>query len=502
MLTVDSWLEESQLPESLLFEEIASKGIPQKSLVADLKFQVGHQTSIDLNVHSNSASSKLRLKYMLCKVAIGKAFNCTEEAIGNGARIPDGYDSFVIDDNKLKEGESILCFENWIRTEQKINNLRYVVKEHSQVLPLYIVSFELDLELEKAMRECLKCDNCEISPASLRCDTDRVNLCVACDAALHSGKVGNRHSRHSLDKSAKMSSACKQHPDKLIEFYCPTCNIPVCVHCKMTGHHASGESSRHKLVGIMEAYHSIFEASKTSDPLFDARYREISDQINFIIEKAKSIERNQSSVEAELEDRFKRAIAELRLCVCKKYNLLKGELAELYRRSLEMSNMDEFLNYQKSGGAVLQFILDWSHYLKLKSEIHASPFVKVLQNPVEPDIRIQGTISISSGTRLFTGDEEYGAPGGFSALQSPTAAAHAIEFEKYRTSSQDTDKFLNLVNNDHTSRKYEESFNETLRNLKNMNTKPVKPLSGLVTANGPLNPSGSPVSSASYADSH
>ena len=457
MLTIDSWVDECALPESLSFEEITSKGIPQKSLAGEIKFQAGK-----VNTDFSAKSGKLKMRFLLCKVAIGRAFNCSP-SVATTAKVPEGYDSFVVDENLAQSQETLLRFDNWVKDEGKKQSLHYYVKETAQVLPMYIVSFELDLELEKSMRDCPKCDNCEISPASLHCETDNVNLCVACDASLHTGKVGSRHVRTNMDKSTRMSSACKQHPEKLIEFYCPTCNIPVCVHCKMTGHHSSGESSRHKLVGIIEAYQSIFEASRSCDPLFEARKHEINEHIQLIQEKAKSIERNQNFIEAELEDRFKKAISEIRISVCKKFNLLKGELAELSRRQLEMTNMEDFLTYQKSGGAVLQFILDWSHFLKLKSEIHASPFPKLFITPVEPDIKIQGQLAISSGNKTVSLEDDS------AALLSPTAYIQRVEFDKFYQSEQDIDKFQAILNNSEgLAKKYEETFNETLKNMKTM----------------------------------
>ena len=460
MLTIDSWIDENSLPDSVQIDEIATKGISQKALsAAEVTFQAGHFPCDFMS----KTTGKIKLRYVLCKVAIGKGFNCSKE-VATSSKIPEGYDSFVVDDNILNADKSVLKFDNWIQAESKQTSLQYVVKESAQVLPMYVVSFELDIELEKAMRECPKCDNCEISPASLRCETDKVNLCVACDASLHSGKVGSKHVRTSLDKSAKMSSACREHPDKLIEFYCPTCNIPVCVHCKMTGHHSTGESSRHKLVGIMDAYRSIFESSRDPDQIFEGRKREIHDQVQSILERAKSIERNQFLIEEELEERFRRTINEIRVSVCKKFNLLKGELAELSRRQIEMTNMEEFLEYQKSGGAVLQFILDWSHFLRLKSEIHATSLPKCTNSLVEADIKIVGGISISSGNRQVSLDEENGS---IEFVNSPTFFVNKAEFERFSNLQQDIERFQSIVNPDSSTPRHDDSFNETLKNLKN-----------------------------------
>jgi len=47
----------------------------------------------------------------------------------------------------------------------------------------------------------------------------------------------------------------------MIEFFCSQCHIPVCVYCKMVGHHSSGEAAKHKLVSVAEAYQTVCQES-------------------------------------------------------------------------------------------------------------------------------------------------------------------------------------------------------------------------------------------------
>lgn len=94
------------------------------------------------------------------------------------------------------------------------------------------------------------------------CQADAANLCKSCDKSMHTGKLASRHNRMPLDKGPQSFSTCKTHVEKLVEFYCPTCNIPVCVNCKMIGHHSTGDSSRHKLVTVLEAFQSVVDNCK------------------------------------------------------------------------------------------------------------------------------------------------------------------------------------------------------------------------------------------------
>jgi hypothetical protein len=72
---------------------------------------------------------------MLCKVAIGRSYNASEE-FAKIAALPDGYDSFVVDQDGI--GNNRFSFdESEIVTNQndrKIpENFEYIVKDSSQV---------------------------------------------------------------------------------------------------------------------------------------------------------------------------------------------------------------------------------------------------------------------------------------------------------------------------------------------------------------------------------
>lgn len=61
------------------------------------------------------------------------------------------------------------------------------------------------------------------------------------------------------------------HQDKMVEFFCSECHVPVCVYCKMVGHHSQGENAKHKLVSVTEAYEAVSkEIQQVSINLFEA----------------------------------------------------------------------------------------------------------------------------------------------------------------------------------------------------------------------------------------
>lgn len=121
-------------------------------------------------------------------------------------------------------------------------------------------------------------------PATVYCSADEANLCNKCDSKLHETKVASRHVRTPIgkvrrgqlfgiflyfanlslfSKGGDIFGQCRLHPNKVIEYVCSECHIPVCITCKMVGNHANGEASKHQLVSVTEAYHSVMQEAQT-----------------------------------------------------------------------------------------------------------------------------------------------------------------------------------------------------------------------------------------------
>jgi len=90
------------------------------------------------------------------------------------------------------------------------------------------------------------------------CAADAANLCASCDVKLHSAnKLASRHVRTAIGKGTDVYGTCRIHSEKVVEFFCSECHTPVCVYCKMVGHHSTGENAKHKLVPVAEAYETV-----------------------------------------------------------------------------------------------------------------------------------------------------------------------------------------------------------------------------------------------------
>ena len=59
----------------------------------------------------------------------------------------------------------------------------YVIREHSQILPVFLVHFELDTTKTDSLLLAV-CDSCQAHPAVVWCESDAAKLCEECDTEL------------------------------------------------------------------------------------------------------------------------------------------------------------------------------------------------------------------------------------------------------------------------------------------------------------------------------
>jgi len=299
--------------------------------------------------------------------------------------LPDGYDSYYI----VKDDESIN------KQDDKNDYYHmYYITESAQILPQYLVYYKYDPEIEKKSREKPICDNCEVAEAKVYCSADTANLCKECDVALHKSKLASRHIRTPIGKGGDINGFCNQHKDKIIEFFCSQCHIPVCVYCKMVGHHSSGEAAKHKLVSVSEAYQTVCQESSIPDSIMESRKTEIINQIGVIKSKSKEVEKLNSQLERQIQEIAKKALNELKRITDLKLNVLLGDELELRRQLGEIKNAENFLEYQQEGDAT-HFLFSWSRHQKMLDELHNFKFFRNRVD-VSLDTRVSGNIDILS----------------------------------------------------------------------------------------------------------
>ncbi|KAI9093726.1 hypothetical protein DFS34DRAFT_630104 [Phlyctochytrium arcticum] len=381
ILVLSSWMDASLLAGVNTEEDVIRRGFQFPPGQHGMKFSVGAFSCPSSSSDRKNESRTLR-KALLCRVGVGRAF-AANESHAESMSIPGGYDSLYLKDQSAKRD-----------TKDSANTYRheYYIKDTAQILPIYLIHYEYDPSKERKSRERANCDNCEEQSATVFCTADAANLCNKCDAQLHVSKLASRHVRTPIGKGSNVFGHCRHHPEKLIEFFCSQCHIPVCVSCKMVGNHASGEASKHQLVSVSEAYTSVLQEAQTHDPILQERRTEIINQIAAVNSRAKAVEKMGTQIETQIEEMYKRAMNDLRHIVQKKLTILLGDELDLERQLGEIERLEDFLRYQQDGDATT-FLFNWSKHQQCRADLHD---VRHFRNQIDVqlDAKITGNISI------------------------------------------------------------------------------------------------------------
>ncbi|KAL0228466.1 hypothetical protein RCL1_004609 [Eukaryota sp. TZLM3-RCL] len=388
-LVLDSWVDTSLLSDDNSVNDILHRGfsVPPHGT----RFTTG-------GVALPHSSGVRRYELLLCKVGVGRSFVVRDASL---RPVPPGYDSLAFPSSSVDLSSSH-SLESWRELPSRQDDLYsdrmcdYLIAETEQVLPSYLVLFEFDPS-NIGKTPDLVCDVCEQRNAVVYCHQDEAKLCSSCDQHVHSAnKIVSRHHRVPVSEQPQGFGTCSKHEDMQLEFFCPICFLPICVHCKMIGSHASGECASHKLIPISEAYKKAVDTCKGSDlPLLDTRKHGIRTGLRQLEERRKEIDVNARSVEEAIYTAMQQALDSLKTLVETKNNVILSEALELRRQLIELESSELFIRNAQSYLPPTEFLKAFSHHKSIRDELTRMPALRA-EIDVFPDLQLAGAINITS----------------------------------------------------------------------------------------------------------
>ena len=343
---------------------------------------------------------------ILASVAVGRAsIHSIEETYGGKKVVPNGYDCVLMKtgttcfDEENEEGETVVPYK-----------AKFQVFDQQQIMPKYLVKYKYhdhDCSSGKTKR---KCDICEKNVADVYCKADDAFLCAGCDIEVHSAnKLVSKHIRvpvETLKSRRRMSglrrevggnldvfkSRCPCHPSQHVEFFCPTCDIPVCIHCKMVGSHSSGEPGTHTLVGLDSAWKAAVERSEQPDVALEACAQSIEHHLSDIESKREAVKSNSSDVQRLIREMAEEALDKVRSAESEKLAVLHAAELEMKRKIDEIEWSESFLQKQKDSLLPVDFLMAWTRHQRLRKQlrdvrIDAPPALHEVVPDIVADVR-------------------------------------------------------------------------------------------------------------------
>ena len=362
--------------------------------------------SIDNNSSSDSAESgslvQANVEGEECSLNEGaENVECLPSKKDFSAELPVGFDSFCTpntlhDKSKSETSSALLPY----RAEFK-------VYESAGVNPRFLVTFRRQ-DVSGADKELL-CDNCCAVAADVYCRHEDANLCKECDRELHNNKFLAKHKRVPLrctntqddptaasmgevesDSSLEIfKSKCPFHSNMDVEFFCPDCDVPVCIYCKMVGSHSQGDANNHRLIGVRVAWKRAIDEASMRDTNITTIHRDLRKEAGNLRRLGQNVDLNEASMIKRIDEMAEKARARVRAHALAKRKVLASDAFRVQRRSQELENVSSFLELQKRKLLPVEFITFWGVHKRIVAELVSRPVETPKSlNEVVPDIEV------------------------------------------------------------------------------------------------------------------
>jgi hypothetical protein len=378
---LDSWVNGADLPEQNSIHNVVAHGGRFRITDADKGaiFTVGTIPMDDPAALRGGSSGPMMFEMIHFRVAVGRSFVVDPQQVGVHG-IPSGYDSIVI--HKPFEDDPTRYYHE------------YILNDESRIYPDFVVNFVFDFTADR-MKLVPNCECCDARAAVVYCMQDNAKLCEVCDRDMHSkSKIYERHNRVLLNEMQTTVglTMCREHTNMPVQFFDPVAHLPVCIHCKMSGSHSSGEYSTHQLVPIQEAYQSSMEDLERERLIVEERRKTIYAQIASIDRRMTQVNQNHEKCQDQIYEIVQRVVQVLHEETQSKLAALLSDESEL-RRQLEYYGwMEGFLNYQKSAINPVEFLQVFKSHSSLLAAA-PSEIVDGASN-VRADIRVLGRLDV------------------------------------------------------------------------------------------------------------
>ena len=203
----------------------------------------------------------------------------------------------------------------------------------------------------------IKCDGCFENDAMIFCDECNKNYCQKCDDQLHIVPSFRNHVRNNLQQIntstnnnnvstslillfPNSNKTCFLHTNEQIQYFCESCEEPICQKCQMIGPH---NNKLHKIVSIAESFKQKFVyINKIANKQLVSKYKEMLHQLKYLENISNEIKKNKNSIEREIRTEYSKHFENLNSVCGKKFAVINFESNNLQK---DLNCITELINY-------------------------------------------------------------------------------------------------------------------------------------------------------------
>ena len=201
----------------------------------------------------------------------------------------------------------------------------------------------------------IKCDGCFENDALVFCEDCEKNYCQKCDEQLHIVPSYRNHARKQLIPDnifddnmsnnnnilfSPTSKTCFLHINESIQYFCESCEEPICQKCQMIGPH---NNKLHKIVSISDSFKTKFMyINKIANKQLVEKYKSMLKQIKYLENLENEIKNNKNVIEREIRTEYSKHFENLNSVCGKKFAVINFESNNLQK---DLNNITELVNY-------------------------------------------------------------------------------------------------------------------------------------------------------------
>lgn len=271
--------------------------------------------------------------------------------------------------------------------EKSSKSNKVKTKEKSENLEEANISKEID-KSEKVYEQC---DGCYSHTGEIYCSSCEMVLCNACEEQIHIIPSNQNHERFPLNNLKHVKKQCYHHKSSL-QFYCESCDEPVCKECTIQGPH---NTKLHKVVNVIESFkkkHSYL--SSLINKSLSIKLDHLENQLQYIENIGNEVKESADFIFKEINNEYTGHLSSLKDQEGKKlaliqynYNDLVADISSIndimsYFNSVEMSqdpDMTEFLLKYKQISETVENILNKHPRDYTELEVNADDFEQPLE---------------------------------------------------------------------------------------------------------------------------
>ena len=241
-----------------------------------------------------------------------------------------------------------------------INNINTQISQKFDILKHYeqLNNKRVDMnQITNSVNNNIKCDGCFENDALIFCDECNKCYCQKCEDQLHIVPSFRNHNRKQLNIKnnnindnindnndnilfSSSNKMCFLHSNEPIQYFCESCEEPICQKCQMIGPH---NNKLHKIVSISESFKTKFVyINKIANNQLVNKYKQMLQQLKYLENLSNEIKNNKNKIEREIRTEYSKHSENLNSVCGKKFAVVNFESNTMQK---DLNNITELINY-------------------------------------------------------------------------------------------------------------------------------------------------------------